>query len=156
MHMFSLLDEDVHISPGKSLAIANTAFGKVAPCICFDVRFPEIARHATMRGAQILVVPGEFPHPRLDYWRTLLKARAIENQFFVVAANRVGRDHTGHFFGHSTIINPTGEILAEAGEDEAILTARIDLSEIDATRKAIPCLDRINPAVKMAAPKKKK
>ena len=154
MHMFSLMDEDTHLSPGTSPAIANTEFGKIAPCICFDIRFPEVARHATMLGAQILVVPAEFPHPRLDYWRTLLKARAIENQFFVIAANRIGRDHTGHFFGHSMILNPTGEILAEAGEDETILTARIDLSEIDTARKAVPCLDRINPVLRIDVEKK--
>jgi len=155
MHMFSLMNEDIHLSPGTSPAIAKTEFGKIAPCICFDIRFPEVARHITMRGAQILAVPAEFPHPRLDHWRTLLRARAIENQFFVIAANRVGRDHTGDFFGHSTIIGPSGEILAEAGEEETVLTACINLSEIDAIRKAVPCLDRINPAVRMAAGRRK-
>lgn len=156
MHMFSLMDEDVHFSPGTSLAIAKTNYGKIGPCICFDIRFPEVARQATMLGAQILAVPAEFPHPRLDYWRTLLKARAIENQVFVIAANRVGCDNTGHFFGHSMVISPTGEILAEAGEDETILTARIDLSEIDSAREAVPCLDRINPAVRMNVSRRKK
>jgi predicted amidohydrolase len=155
MHMFSLMDEDLHLSAGASPAIARTKFGRIAPCICFDIRFPEVARHATMLGAQILAVPAEFPHPRLDYWRTLLKARAIENQFFVIAANRVGRDPTGRFFGHSMVISPTGKILAEADEQETILTARIDLSEIEATRTAVPCLDRINPAVKMELKKKR-
>ena len=149
MHMFSLMDEDVHLTPGTEPAVANSPFGKIAPCICFDIRFPEVGRRAALMGAKILAVPAEFPRPRLDVWRTLLLARAIENQFFVVAANRVGRDSTGHFFGHSAIIGPTGEILAEAGEDEKVVIARIDLAEIDAARKAIPCLDRINPAVKM-------
>jgi predicted amidohydrolase len=131
------------------LALAKTPFGKIAPCICFDIRFPEVARRAALMGAQILAVPAEFPRPRLDVWQTLLRARAIENQFFVVAANRVGRDSTGAFFGHSAIIGPTGEVLAEAGEDEEVLMARIDLAEIDAARNAIPCLDRINAAVRM-------
>lgn len=149
MHMFSLMDEDAHLTPGVKPALANTRFGKVAPCICFDIRFPEVARRAALMGAQILAVPAEFPRPRLDVWRTLLKARAIENQFFVIAANRVGSDGTGRFFGHSAIIGPTGEMFAEAGEDEEVLLARIDLAEVDAAREALPCLDRINPAIGM-------
>lgn len=149
MHLFSLMDEDIHLTPGVQPALASTPFGKIAPCICFDIRFPEVARRAALMGAQILAVPAEFPHPRLDVWQILLKARAIENQFFVIAANRVGNDPTGHFFGHSAIIGPTGEMLAEAGEDEEVLLARIDLAEVDAARKAVPCFDRINPAVKI-------
>ncbi len=147
MHLFPLMDEDAHLSPGDTAAIAKTAFGNIAPCICFDIRFPEVARRYALMGAQILAVPAEFPHPRLDHWRTLLKARAIENQFFVIASNRVGEDPTGHFFGHSMIISPTGEIIAEAGESEEVLLAQIDLAEVDAARKALPCLDRINPAL---------
>jgi len=153
MHLFPLMDEDAHLSPGNATAIASTPFGKIAPCICFDIRFPELVRRIALAGAQILAVPAEFPHPRLEHWRTLLRARAIENQFFVVTANRVGRDETGHFFGHSMIVNPAGDIVAEAGEDEAVLFARIDLAEIDSMRDAIPCLDRINPAVRMDAAK---
>ena len=149
MHLFPLMDEDVHLAPGTEPAIAKTAAGNIAPCICFDIRFPELARRAALMGAQILAVPAEFPYPRLEHWQTLLRARAIENQFFVVAANRVGRDATGHFFGHSMIIDPFGEILAEAGEEEKVLTATIDLSQVESARRAIPCLDRIHPAMQL-------
>lgn len=149
MHLFPLMDEDVHLSPGANLAVANTPFGRIAPCICFDIRYPELVRRLALMGTQILAVPAEFPHPRLDHWQTLLRARAIENQFFVIAANRVGQDHTGHFFGHSMIVGPAGEVIAEAGEDEEILIGSIDLREIDSVRSAIPCLDRINPAVRI-------
>jgi omega-amidase len=154
MHLFPLMDEDKHLSAGSALAVANTSLGKIAPCICYDIRFPELARRLALRGTRILAVPAEFPHPRLDHWQTLLRARAIENQFFVIAANRVGQDHTGHFFGHSMIVSPAGEVIAEAGEDEEIIIAQIDLGEIDSVRKAIPCLERINPAVRIEISKR--
>jgi predicted amidohydrolase len=149
MHLFPLMNEDAHLSPGKSLHVANTAYGKIAPCICFDIRFPELVRRLALTGTEILAVPAEFPYPRLDHWRTLLRGRAIENQFFVIAANRVGEDDTGHFFGHSMIVSPAGEVLAEAGEDEEILMGQIDLNQIDSVRNALPCLDRVNPAVRI-------
>ncbi len=149
MHLFPLMDEDAHLSAGAKLAVANTAYGRIAPCVCFDIRFPELVRRLALIGTQILTVPAEFPHPRLDHWQTLLRARAIENQLFVIAANRVGQDHTGHFLGHGMIIGPTGEVIAEAGEDEEILIGNIDLREIDSARRAIPCLDRVNPAVRI-------
>ena len=154
LHPFPLMDEDLHFRPGTALAVANTRFGTIAPCICFDIRFPEVTRRLALSGAQILAVPAEFPHPRLHHWYALLRARAIENQVFVIAANRVGRDRTGDFFGHSMIVSPTGELVAEAGEDEAVLMGLIDLGEVESARKAIPCLDRINPAVAIPVTKK--
>jgi predicted amidohydrolase len=147
MHLFSLMDEDVHLAPGTATKVAHTPLGKIAPNICFDIRFPEVARSCALMGAEVLAVPAEFPHPRIDHWRTLLRARAIENQFFVIASNRVGEDHTGHYFGHSAIIGPGGETLVEADETESVITATIDLSAVAAARAAIPCLDRINPAL---------
>jgi predicted amidohydrolase len=149
MHLFPLLQEDKHFKIGTSLGVTSTACGTIAPCICFDIRFPELVRRLALMGAQVLTVPAEFPHPRLKHWRTLLQARAIENQFFVIAANRVGRDHTGDFFGHSMIIGPAGEIIAEAGQDEEILLGEIDLNNIEAVRNALPCLDEINPSVRI-------
>jgi predicted amidohydrolase len=154
LHPFPLMAEDAHFRPGTTLTTAKTDFGKIAPCICFDIRFPEVVRRLALLGTQILAVPAEFPHPRLDHWQTLLRARAIENQFFVVAANRVGHDETGDFFGHSMIVNPTGEVVAAAGHREEVLINEIDLGEIESARKAIPCLDRINPAVRMSVTRK--
>jgi omega-amidase len=151
MHLFPLLAEDVHFAAGARQAVVKTSYGIVAPCICFDIRFPELARRVMHLGAEVLAVPAEFPHPRLDHWRTLLRARAIENQFFVVAANRTGKDKTGNYFGHSMIINPYGEVVAEAGEKEEVLVEKIDLEEIESVRHAIPCLDRINPALDFTA-----
>lgn len=155
MHLFPLMDEDMHLSAGTEPVCARTPYGTIAQCICFDIRFPELVRRLMQLGADLLAVPAEFPRPRMEHWRTLLRARALENQFFVIAANRVGNDATGSYFGHSLIIDPNGEIVAEAGEEEEILMGYVDLGEIEATRRAIPCLDRINPAVRIAPTKKR-
>ena len=95
--------------------------------ICYDIRFPELARKLALGGAKILFVPAEWPHPRLHHWRTLLTARAIENQMYVIACNRTGQSGNDRFFGHSMIIDPWGEIIAEGDEEEVILMADIDL-----------------------------
>ena len=87
----------------------------------------------------------EWPHPRLEHWRTLLRARAIENQAYVVACNAVGRANDTVFFGHSMIINPWGEVLAEGDEAETIVSSELDLAEVDRIRTQFPVLsDRRN------------
>ncbi len=141
-HLFPLMDEHIYLAPGGAeMGLANTEYGKWGTFICFDLRFPEIARELAVAGARILWVPAEWPHPRLEHWRTLLIARAIEDQCFVVACNRVGRDDNSVFFGHSLIIDPWGRVLAEGGEDEQIVTATLELGEVDAVRKRIPCFE---------------
>ncbi|HBI05283.1 MAG TPA: carbon-nitrogen hydrolase, partial [Paenibacillaceae bacterium] len=104
----------------------------------YDIRFPELARSYALDGAGILVNSAEWPHPRLNHWRTLMQARAIENQMYVVACNRVGISGKTEFCGHSMVIDPWGEILVEGGEEEAILIAEIDLTLIEEVRGKIP------------------
>lgn len=86
----------------------------------------------------MLFVCAQWPHPRLNHWRQLLIARAIENQMYVVACNRVGVGGKSQFCGHSLVVDPWGEIVAEAGEEETILRAEIDLSLVDEVRQRIP------------------
>lgn len=141
-HLFPLLLEPAYLRPGAPGGVTNTPLGKWASLICFDIRFPESARQLAYRGARVLWVPAEWPYPRLEHWRTLLRARAIENQFFVVAANRVGQGDNSNWGGHSTIISPWGDILAEAGEDEeAVLVADLDMGLVDEVRERIPCFE---------------
>ena len=118
-----------------------------ATIICYDIRFPELARKLALNGAQLLFVPAEWPHPRLHHWRTLLTARAIENQMYVIACNRVGRSGETSFFGHSMIINPWGEIVTEADENEQIVTAEIDLELVAKVRSTIPVFEDRRPDV---------
>lgn len=140
IHLFSPMKEDYFLKAGNEPLLCNTSVGKIGVLICYDVRFPELARKLTLEGAEILVVPAEWPHPRLDHWRTLLKARAIENQLFVLAANRCGKQGMVRFCGNSMIINPWGEVIAEADEEERIITAEIDLSLVAKYREDMPAL----------------
>jgi predicted amidohydrolase len=138
-HLFPLLDEPRDMAPGDDPRPHATPHGRWGQLICFDIRFPEAARSLALAGAEILWIPAEWPHPRLEHWRTLLRARAIENQCFVVAANRVGEGDGNRWCGHSQIIDPWGTILAEAEEDETILYATLNLDLIAEVRARIPC-----------------
>ena len=105
---------------------------------CYDLRFPELARSLVDAGAEVLVVPAAWvAGPRkVDHWRTLVRARAIENTVFVLAAGQPGPRYTGH----SLVVDPLGDVLAEAGEDAAVLTARLDREVLDRARRTNPSL----------------
>ncbi len=147
IHLFQLMDEHLHLQAGEQPGSFNLDGISAAVMICYDIRFPELARKHALEGAKILFVPAEWPHPRMHHWRTLLQARAIENQMFVVSCNTVGDSGGTSFFGHSMIIDPWGEVLAEAGEEEAILTAQIDLALADEVRGRIPVFADRRPAI---------
>jgi predicted amidohydrolase len=138
IHLFQLMNEHLHLQAGEAAGVFQLEGSPAAAMICYDIRFPELARKLALGGAKILFVPAEWPHPRLHHWRTLLQARAIENQMFVVSCNAVGESGGSSFFGHSMVIDPWGEVLAEAEEKETILTADIDLSLVDEVRGRIP------------------
>lgn len=147
IHLFRLMDEEKYLLAGDkpgTLAIEGQQAGMM---ICYDIRFPELSRKLALQGAKLLFVPAEWPHPRLHHWRTLLTARAIENQMFVVACNRTGTSGTTSFFGHSIVIDPWGETVAEAGEEETIVYAEIDLSLVDTVRGKIPVFEDRRPSV---------
>ena len=140
MHLFSLMGEDRSLDAGDSHLVAETSIGKVGVMICYDLRFPELARRLTLEGASLIAVPGEWPKPREDHWRTLIRARAIENQLFMVTANCCGVVGKLDFFGESLIVGPKGELLAEAGYEEGELVALLDPSEMEDWRSRITCL----------------
>lgn len=139
IHLFSLLGEDRAFSGGDSWLLAETSIGKVGVIICYDLRFPELSRRLAIEGAQIICVPAQWPKPRQEHWRTLLRARAIENQLFVVSCNTCGTVGKLDFFGMSMIIDPKGELLAEAGEGEVEIIAELDLQSMADWRAQIPC-----------------
>jgi predicted amidohydrolase len=140
-HLFPLLREPEYLRPGTPGLVASTPLGKWATLICFDIRYPESARQLAYRDARVLWVPAEWPAKRLEHWRTLLRARAIENQLFVVAANRCGTGDATEWGGHSTVIDPWGAILAEAGGEEAVLVADLEMARVDEVRSRIPCFE---------------
>ncbi|MBE2220576.1 MAG: carbon-nitrogen family hydrolase, partial [Anaerolineae bacterium] len=147
IHLFRLMDEHQFLTAGNHLAIAETPWGKMGLAICYDLRFPELFRSYALADCILTFLPAEWPHPRLAHWQTLLRARAIENQMYLVACNRVGQSKGSDFCGHSCIIDPWGEVLVEGGEAEEFVTAEIDLERVTAVRSTIPVFKDRRPAI---------
>ena len=144
VHLFSLTGEHKYFGTGKKAVICTTSIGRVAPLICYDLRFPELSRVMALKGAQIFLVSAQWPIGRINHWDFLLRARAIENQVFVVAVNRCGDDPEISYGGHSALISPGGEVLASAMGKEtdcpSVFCGQIDLEEAQNMRNLIPCL----------------
>ena len=118
MHPFSYGQETKHYGRGSDLCVFEWQGFSVAVFICYDLRFPEVFRRAARLGAEVFCVIACWPEAREDHWVTLLKARAIENQAYVVGVNRCGDDPTLHYGGRSLIFGPRGEVLADGGTGE--------------------------------------
>ncbi|MBB6451948.1 putative amidohydrolase [Salirhabdus euzebyi] len=137
-HLFRLMDEEKYLTEGNdegSFILENI---KSAGVICYDIRFPEWIRTHMLDQTKVLYVVAEWPKPRIDHWRALLISRAIENQCFVVACNRVGTDPKNEFGGHSLIVGPWGEVIVEAEDKETILYGEFNPEEVDKVRETIP------------------
>lgn len=137
-HLFKLMDEHLYMKAGERANVFNLDDVTCGGIICYDLRFPEWIRTHTLGGAKIMFIPAQWPKGRIDHWQLLLQARAIENQCYVVAVNRVGHDPNNEFNGHSMVIAPWGEILLNNEESEGIFYAEIDLQEVERVRKTIP------------------
>ena len=125
-HLFSPMEEDEDFCPGDRLVVFSLDSFRCAVAICYDIRFPELIRRLALEDIDVLFLAAAWPMERLIHWQTLIRARAIENQIFLVAANGAGTFPGGmHLAGHSAIIDPWGEILAEAPEGEAVLHANL-------------------------------
>jgi predicted amidohydrolase len=138
MHPFKFAGETAE--PGTEPVVADCGEFKLAPTVCYDLRFPELFRAGVKRGANLFAVIANWPTSRLDHWLTLLKARAIENQAYVIGVDRCGRDPNVEYPGHSQIINPRGEVLADAGEAEGVIHAALELAEVQAYREEFPAV----------------
>ncbi|HEV7461323.1 MAG TPA: nitrilase-related carbon-nitrogen hydrolase, partial [Solirubrobacteraceae bacterium] len=135
--------------PGEEVVLSELAGGvPLGMTVCYDVRFPELSRILAVRGARVLAVPAAFTLPTTRvHWEPLVRARAIENQCFVVAANQVGRHPGGYESGgRSLIVDPWGEVLAQAGdEDEGVIVADLDFAHQDEVRATLPALANRRP-----------
>lgn len=146
IHLFRLFDEHKWLGEGEAPATLAFPWGAAGLSICYDLRFPELfRRYAVAQGAKLMLLCAEWPLARVEHWRALLIARAIENQCFVVATNSCGDTGGTVFGGHSMIIDPWGKIIVEAGEDEGLLSAVIDLEEVDRVRRQIPVFEDRRP-----------
>lgn len=137
---FTLGGEKAAYVAGKDVCLFNWQDFTVANFICYDLRFPEIFRRAAQRGANLITVIASWPDVRVDHWLTLLKARAIENQAYVIGINRCGNDPKLYHSGRSSIFDYSGKLLADAGSEEGWIEADIDLASLNEYRKALPFL----------------
>jgi predicted amidohydrolase len=147
VHLFGPMKEDRFLARGRETAVFQAEEARIGMVLCYDLRFPEIVRRIALDGAHVLVVPSQWPESRVEHFWTLLRARAIENQMFVVGANRCGRGGEVTFGGYSGIIGPLGDTRAECGSDEAVAIADIDVGDVAAARKDICYLDDRVPEV---------
>ncbi len=142
--------ESAVTEPGQDIVVSATAEGvEVGMSICYDLRFPELFRVLALRGARVVVLPSAFTLPTTrDHWEVLVRARAIENEVFVVAANQVGAHPGGYRSGgRSVIVDPWGVVLTEAGDGEGFVTADLDLDRQQEIRAQLPVLAHRRPEV---------
>ncbi|AZU62545.1 carbon-nitrogen hydrolase family protein [Neobacillus mesonae] len=141
--------ESDSIIPGYELVTAETPFGKVGLTICYDIRFPELYRSLALQGCKILFVPAAFPlYTGANHWEILLRARAIENQCYIVAAGQFGTAKPNRtLYGNSMIINPWGTVVARAPESEGIIIHDIDMEYLEKVRDNMHCFSHRRPDV---------
>jgi predicted amidohydrolase len=139
--------ESRNYRPGKQAVVAELPWGKLGLSICYDLRFPQLYRALARAGAQFIAIPSAFTRPTgMAHWHTLLRARAIESQAFVFAAAQGGSHENGReTFGHSLIVSPWGEILAEGGIQPAVMFADVDLQLLADVRRRVPSLQHDRP-----------
>lgn len=149
MHLFDIdvkdkitFKESDVLTAGNNFTIADTEFGKIGIGICYDVRFPELARIMVEKGALVLFYPGAFNMTTGPaHWELLFRSRALDNQVYCVGvAPALNETASYHSFGHSIVTNPWGEIMAEADEKESLIICEIDLDEIKRIREELPLL----------------
>jgi predicted amidohydrolase len=149
VHLFSPTSEHKHFQRGKKAVVVSTHIAPIGLMICYDLRFPELCRSLVLKGASMVAVMAQWPAERVAVWKVLLRARAMENQIFVIGANSCGRDGAMNYGGHSQIISPDGQVLARGGKHPASLQAAINLQIVEQVRKRIPCLkERVPEAYK--------
>jgi predicted amidohydrolase len=154
LHMFDVevegraYNESAITEAGEEIVLSATAEGvELGMSICYDLRFPELYRILALRGARVFTLPAAFTLPTTrDHWETLVRARAIENQAFVIAANQVGAHPAGHRSGgHSMIVDPWGAVLAQAPDGEGHIVADLDLERQEEIRTRFPALANRRP-----------
>ncbi|MDI3257072.1 MAG: carbon-nitrogen family hydrolase [Kyrpidia sp.] len=146
IHLIGLMDEDRYLAPGS--ACSTFALGpehagipaRAGVMICYDLRFPELARTHVLEGAAVLFIPAEWPVQRADHWRALLIARAVENQAYVIGVNMVGHNDRDRFSGGSLAVDPWGRVAAEAGNAPGVVYADLDFDLVADVRRRMPVL----------------
>jgi len=134
--------ESAYVEKGKTPVSIDSPYGKIGLSICYDLRFPELYLGLALDGARLIFVPSAFTlETGKDHWETLLRARAIENQVYIIAPAQFGiHNKKRRTYGNSMIVDPWGKVITRASDREMVITAEIDLSYQDEVRKRLPCL----------------
>lgn len=140
IHPFTLGGEDRCHAAGTDVALASWGGWTLAPLVCYDLRFPELAREAALLGAEVLVFIASWPAKRWHHWLALLQARAIENLAYVIGVNRCGADPDFSYQGRSVVVDPHGAIIADAGSHEHVISAVMERRVLTSWRAEFPAL----------------
>ncbi len=150
VHLFDIALSEQHVylesatvQSGDLASVVDTPFARLGHTICYDLRFPDLYRQLAQAGAEILLTPAAFTKRTGEaHWHVLNRARAIENGAFMISPCAIGKiEGGGESYGHSLIISPWGEVLADGGDDAGVVHATIDLDQVAETRKKIPSLE---------------
>jgi len=144
IHPFSYSSENENFNAGVKPALTKIKKWKIGLTICYDLRFPELFRKYGKKKAHLIVNIANWPDTRIEHWRTLLKARAIENQCYVVGVNRVGKDPKLNYVGFSSVFDPMGKEIVVVENEEKVIVVDLDKNYLNEIRKKFPFLDDIN------------
>jgi predicted amidohydrolase len=141
IHLFGYQSEETALlEPGEDVVVAETPWGKSGLSTCYDLRFPELYRLMVDKGAAFFLVASAWPHVRLAAWKLFNRCRAHENLAFLISCNCAGANQGKKYAGHSMIVDPLGQVVAEGSEEEDYVTAEIDPGQVNAIRQEFPAL----------------
>ena len=143
MYPFTPMGEEKVYARGKSTKTFDVEGFQLSPILCYDLRFPELFRVNIVQGANLFVVIASWPKVRINHWHTLLQARAIENQAYVIGLNRTGKDPNHNYSGGSRVIDPTGKTVVEMKDKEEVASTKLDRKLVDQWRDKFPVLQDI-------------
>ena len=142
MHLFGYQSEEASIlAPGRDVVVANTPWGATGFSTCYDLRFPELFRRMVDQGAKFFLVTSAWPQVRLEAWKLFNRSRAHENLAFLISCNCAGANQGKKYSGHSMIVYPRGQVVAEGSDKEEFFSARIDPKFVDTIRRDFPALE---------------
>ncbi len=143
VHPFSFSEEDKHYTGGEMPVVAEVNNWKIGLSICYDLRFPELYRFYAKERVDLIVNIANWPITRIEHWRTLLKARAIENQCYIAGINRVGKDPKSVYNGFSSVFDPMGKEIIAIENGEQIIPVEIEKEKVNEVRNKLPFLNDI-------------
>ena len=145
IHVFGYKSkESILLTAGSALPVADLPFGKFSGITCYDLRFPGLWLELSNRGTEVVIVPAAWPAARREHWRLLTSARAVEHQIFVIACNAAGMQEGVTLGGHSRVVDPSGNLLIEAGSSEEVIYVDLDPAQVLKARKEFPVIkDRL-------------